>query len=142
MSGLRFRFPRLIRCFMATALILRSLSPPLSTGGRSITLMVANPGSSPELGSRRTLPGSRTVPGSVTSFLLRESPGWRKSTSGDSRRFHMPTTYVAFDTRSGRIISVHYGAPSSHRARKSALARGKVGEEHIEMLLVQPDEVQ
>jgi hypothetical protein len=54
----------------------------------------------------------------------------------------MPTTYVAFDTRSGRIISVHYGAPSSHRARKSALARGKVGEEHIEMLLVQPDEVQ
>jgi hypothetical protein len=54
----------------------------------------------------------------------------------------MSTAYVAFDTRSGRIVSVHYGAPSPHHARKSALARGKMGEEHIEILSVQPDEVQ
>lgn len=54
----------------------------------------------------------------------------------------MSTAYVAFDTRSGRIVSVHYGAPSPHHARKSALARGKMSEEHIEIVSVQPEEVQ
>jgi|HubBroStandDraft_6_1064221.scaffolds.fasta_scaffold41689_2 hypothetical protein len=53
----------------------------------------------------------------------------------------MSTAYVAFDTRSGRIVSVHYGAPSPHHARKSALARGKTSEEHIEILSVQGEEV-
>jgi hypothetical protein len=54
----------------------------------------------------------------------------------------MSTAYVAFDTRSGRIVSVHYGAPSPHHARKSALARGKIIEEHLEILSIQQEEVQ
>ena len=48
----------------------------------------------------------------------------------------MATTYVAFDTRSGRLLSVHRGAIDIKNARESAQHYGKISEEHFAVIAV------
>lgn len=54
----------------------------------------------------------------------------------------MAQTYVAFDTRSGQIVSVHHGAADAKEARASAQHygrhAGKINEEHIAVIAVPP----
>jgi len=52
----------------------------------------------------------------------------------------MATTSVAFDMRSGRILSVHHGAVDARHARESARHHAKISEEHISVITV-PSEV-
>lgn len=46
------------------------------------------------------------------------------------------TTYVTYDARSGRIISVHHGAVDTRQARQRAQHHSKIGEEHIAVITV------
>jgi len=48
----------------------------------------------------------------------------------------MSTTYVAYDTQSGRIISVHHGAPDACYARQRAQNHSKLAEEYIVVIEV------
>jgi hypothetical protein len=55
----------------------------------------------------------------------------------------MATTYVAFDTRSGRILSVHHGAVDARHAREGcAQHHAKISDEHIEVITVPSDAVE
>jgi hypothetical protein len=58
------------------------------------------------------------------------------------------TTYVAFDTRSGRILSVYHGAMDARQAHERALYhaktidepnRAQINEEHIAVIAVPSD---
>ena len=42
----------------------------------------------------------------------------------------MSTAYVAFDTRSGRIISVHHGASDASYARQRAQGYSKIAQDY------------
>jgi hypothetical protein len=58
----------------------------------------------------------------------------------------MTTTYVAFDTRSGRILSVHHGAIDDEDARQCAQHRrqpgAKIDHEHLEVIPIPLDAVE
>ena len=52
----------------------------------------------------------------------------------------MTTTYVAFDKRSGQIISVHHGAIDAKEARTCAQQHdAKISDEHIEVIPIPSD---
>jgi hypothetical protein len=55
----------------------------------------------------------------------------------------METTYVAFDTRSGQILSVHYGAVDAKEIREGAeyhtQYEANISDEYVEVLTVPPD---
>jgi hypothetical protein len=55
----------------------------------------------------------------------------------------MATTYVIFDKRSGRILSVHHGAIDAKEARTSAQHHrhddAKISDEHIEVIPIPSD---
>jgi hypothetical protein len=52
----------------------------------------------------------------------------------------MPTTYIAFDRRTGRILSVHHGANDIDTARRNcAQSHAECRDEDIEMMAVLPD---
>ena len=46
----------------------------------------------------------------------------------------MPEAHIAFDTRSGRILSVHHGASNSADAKRTAHEHSKVALEHVEVV--------
>lgn len=54
----------------------------------------------------------------------------------------MATTYVAFDRRSGRILSVHHGAVDARHARERAQSHAKISDEHIAVITVPSDAVE
>lgn len=54
----------------------------------------------------------------------------------------MATTYVIFDTRSGRIFSVHHGAVDAKHARESMQYHTKISDEHIAVITVPSDAVE
>ena len=54
----------------------------------------------------------------------------------------MATTYVTFDTRSGRILSVHHGAVDARHARECAQSHAKLSDEHIGVITVPSDAVE
>jgi hypothetical protein len=52
------------------------------------------------------------------------------------------TIYVTYDTRSGKIISVHHGATDVNQARQRAHDRRKIDQQHIDVISVEPDRLQ
>lgn len=48
----------------------------------------------------------------------------------------MSSTHIAYDTQSGRIVSVHHGAVDAGHARKHAERFGKIGKEQIALITV------
>ena len=48
----------------------------------------------------------------------------------------MTSTYVAFDTRSGQILGVHYGAVDADEVRASAQDDAKISAEHVAVITV------
>ena len=52
------------------------------------------------------------------------------------------TTHVAYDTRSGRIISIHHGENDASKIRQRAHLHGKIEHEHIGVISVQSETVQ
>jgi hypothetical protein len=54
----------------------------------------------------------------------------------------MSTNYVAFDSRSGRIVSVHLVAEDVARASARAQRYSRIGTEHIKVIAVPADAVE
>jgi hypothetical protein len=54
----------------------------------------------------------------------------------------MPNTYVAFDTRSGQILGVHYGAVDASEVRANAQNDAKISAEHVAVITVPYDAVE
>jgi hypothetical protein len=58
----------------------------------------------------------------------------------------MAKTYVAFDTRSGRILSVHHGARDAKEVGGGAQYHGqldaKISDEHVAVMIVPYDAVE
>jgi len=63
----------------------------------------------------------------------------------------MATTYIAFDTRSGRILSVHHGAMDAKEARAGGIQYhtrfhgqhdAKISDEHVAVITVPSDTVE
>jgi hypothetical protein len=54
----------------------------------------------------------------------------------------MATTFVAFDTRSGQILSVYHGAVDARHARESAQYHSKISDEHIAVISVPSQSVE
>ena len=48
----------------------------------------------------------------------------------------MATTYIIFDSQSGRILGVHHGAPGAAHARERAQQHSKISGEHVEVITV------
>lgn len=46
----------------------------------------------------------------------------------------MPATYIAFDVRSGQILSVHHGADNAEYVRERVQQRSKISREHVEVI--------
>ncbi len=54
----------------------------------------------------------------------------------------MSTNYVAFDSRSGRIVSVHLGTDDEARATERAQRYSRIETEHIKVIAVPADAVE
>jgi len=54
----------------------------------------------------------------------------------------MAVIYVAFDTRSGQILSVHLGSVAAVNERESAQRHAKIGEAHLGLITVSSDDVE
>jgi hypothetical protein len=48
------------------------------------------------------------------------------------------TATIAFDVRNGRILSAHHGAVDHGRVRQSAQLHSKIDDKHIELITVNP----
>ncbi len=54
----------------------------------------------------------------------------------------MPKTHIAYDTRSGRIISVHHGEPHADRALERVHHHSKISREHLGLISVASESMQ
>ena len=54
----------------------------------------------------------------------------------------MPSAHIAYDTRSGRIISVHYGPIDTAKVRERARHHAKIAEEHLALIAVSREAVE
>ena len=54
----------------------------------------------------------------------------------------MATTYVAFDTRSGRILSVYHGEVDAKYAQERAQYHAKISKEHVAVVAVSSDVIE
>ncbi|MBB5508906.1 hypothetical protein [Paraburkholderia atlantica] len=52
------------------------------------------------------------------------------------------TTFVTYDTRSGKIISVHHGATDVKKVRQRAHDHSKIDHQHIDVIPIQLDALQ
>jgi hypothetical protein len=51
------------------------------------------------------------------------------------------TTHVAYDTRSGRIISIHHGENDASKISRRAQRHGKIEQQHVGVISVQAETV-
>jgi len=51
-------------------------------------------------------------------------------------------THVAYDARTGQIISIHHGPADVSQIRERARDRSKIEPQHIELISIQPETVQ